>query len=429
LPNNLPFASHGGQNELLGLLRDAIPASLEDLPLTDTWKDVSFHDQIKSARPLAFLGLFLAWSLIGILSFARFYFLTIETGPPPQLWSLLVWLCCFYPWVLLGPLVFRMEGRFPLCRGSRGLRNLLILALLGIPLSLFTFELRIVLAIAFEYLLRAPIDESLIPLWKIPMVEFCYHQIPYWVTIGASYILRHFGQLRERERETARLALEKAQLESTLRLAELEALRMKLNPHFLFNALQNISVLALQNPRAATVMLSRLGDLLRASFRKDAQPEIPLQAEIALTQAYLDIERVRFRDRLSVLVDISPGTESALVPTFLLQPLVENAIKHGLAASNISGRIQIRSLLQPDRLVLTVADNGSGISADSVQDLQMGVGLGSTFERLNRLYPDQHEFTVQNVHEGGTEVRIALPYHVHRFPAGSSHADVASLHR
>jgi len=403
--------------------------SSEDLPLTETWKDASFHDQIKSARPLALLGLFLVWTVIGFLSFARFYFLTMETAPPPQLSSVLVWLSCFYPLVPLGPLVFRMEGRFPLRKGSRGLRNLLILALLGVPLSLFTFELRVALAVAFEYLLRTPIDVSLIPLWKIPMIEFFYHQIPYWVTIGASYILRHFGQLRERERETARLALEKAQLESTLRLAELEALRMKLNPHFLFNALQNISVLALQNPSAATVMLSRLGDLLRVSFRKDAQQEVPLQAEIALTQAYLDIERVRFRDRLSVLVDIAPGTESALVPTFLLQPLVENAIKHGLAAPNVSGRIQIRSLIQPDRLVLTVADNGAGISADSVQGLQMGVGLGSTFERLNRLYPDQHEFTVQNTLEGGTEVRIALPYHVNRFPAEAPHADVASLHR
>ena len=410
-------------------LRTRSPASSEDLPLTETSKDVSFHDQIKSARPLALLGLFLAWTVIGFLSFARFYFLTIETAPPPEPSSVLVWLCCFYPWVLLGPLVFRMEGQFPLCRGSRGLRNLLILALLGVPLSLFTFELRSALAIAFEHLLRAPVDESLIPLWKIPMIEFFYHQIPYWVTVGASYILRHFGQLRERERETARLALENAQLESTLRLAELEALRTKLNPHFLFNALQNISVLALQNPRVATVMLSRLGDLLRVSFRRDAQQEIPLQAEIALTQAYLDIERVRFRDRLSVLVDIAPGTESALVPTFLLQPLVENAIKHGLAAPNISGRIQIRSLLQPARLVLTVADNGAGISSDSVQGLQMGVGLGSTFERLSRLYPDQHEFTVQNILEGGTEVRIALPYHIHRFPAESSRANVASLRR
>jgi two-component system, LytTR family, sensor kinase len=409
-------------------LRTPGSASREDLPLTDTCKDTSFHDQIKSARPLGFITLFLVWTVIGTLSFARFYFLTIETAPPPNLWDVLIWLSCFYPWVLLGPLVFWMEGRFPLGLDSRGLRNLLVLGLLGLPLSLLTLELRMALAIAFEYLLRAPV-ESLIPPLKIPLIEFFYHQIPYWITVGASYILRHFGQLRERERETARLALEKAELESTLRLAELEALRMKLNPHFLFNALQNISVLALQNPRAATVMLSRLGDLLRVSFRKDAQPEIPLQAEIAFTQAYLDIERVRFRDRLSVLVDIAPGTESALVPTFLLQPLVENAIKHGLAAPNASGRIQIRSLMQPDRLVLTVADNGAGISADNFQALHMGVGLGSTFERLNRLYPDQHEFTVQNIQEGGTEVRIALPYHLHRSPSGSSHTNVASLHR
>jgi len=153
---------------------------------------------------------------------------------------------------------------------------------------------------------------------------------------------------------------------------------MKMNPHFLFNTLQNISVLAVQEPHSAILMLTRLGDLLRASFRKDSQQEIPLEAEIALTQAYLDIERVRFRDRLSVLVDIEPGTEGALVPTFLLQPLAENAIKHGLRVSNICGRIEIRGVLDGGRLVLTVADNGAGISTTSLQKLQMG-GIGCTF--------------------------------------------------
>jgi two-component system, LytTR family, sensor kinase len=130
------------------------------------------------------------------------------------------------------------------------------------------------------------------------------------------------------------------------------------------------------------MMITRLGDLPRASLRKDAQQEITLEAEIALTQAYLDVERMRFSERLSVLVDIAPGTESALVPTLLLQPLVENAIKHGFTSLKLAGCIQIRSQRQFDRLVLTVADNGSGIVGEGLHDLQMGAGLGSTFERL-----------------------------------------------
>lgn len=396
--------------------------------MPDSWKTVSFHDQIKAARPAGLLALLLAWTLIGFLSYARYYFHAAESGSHFEFWNAFVWLACFYPWVLLAPLVFWMESCFPLGKGTRGLRNLVILAAFGIPLSFVAFETRIILAIVFQYLLRVPADH-LTPPWRISPVEFLYHQVPFWATVGTSYVLRHFGQLRERERETARLALEKSQLESTLRLAELEALRMKLNPHFLFNTLQNISVLALHDPHTAISMLTRLGDLLRASFRKDSQPEIPLEAEIALTQAYLDIERVRFHDRLSVLVDIAPGTESALVPTFLLQPLVENAIKHGLTSPDFSGRIQIRSLLQPEHLVLTVADNGTGISADSLQDLHLGIGLGSTFERLNRLYPDQHEFTVRNIKEGGTEVRIALPFRLPHSSSGTAHEYPASLRR
>jgi two-component sensor histidine kinase len=371
--------------------------------------------------------MFLVWTLIGLLSYGRFYFQMVREGPAPELWHVFTWLACFYPWVILAPLVFLLESGFPLSWSSRGLRNFLILAALGVPLSLVAFETRILLAFLFDRFLGVLPEEGLIAPWKVCLVEFMYHQIPYWGTIGGSCILRHFGHLREREREASRLALEKSRLESTLRLAELEALRMKLNPHFLFNTLQNISVLALQDARAATVMLSRLGDLLRASFRKDCRQEIPLAAEIALTQAYLDIERVRFRDRLAVEVEMAPGTERALVPTFLLQPLVENAIKHGLAVPQLSGRIRIRSYLEAGRLVLTVADNGTGISGKDLHNLHMGVGLGSTFERLSLLYPEQHEFTVQNAQEGGTEVRIALPVHIQQSQRGVAHAEPASI--
>ena len=395
--------------------------------MTGSRQTVSYYEQIRTARPFGFVVLFVIWTMIGLMSYGRYYFQAIQLGPAPELWHALTWLACFYPWVLMGPLVFWLEARFPLSWSGRGLRNFLMLLTIGIPLAFLAFHMRVAMARGFEYSLRFPVEER-VALWQICPVEFLYHHIPYWVTIGGSYILRRLGQLRDRERETARLALEKSELESTLRLAELEALRMKLNPHFLFNTLQNISVLAVQEPQSAILMLTRLGDLLRASFRKDAQQEIPLQAEIALTQAYLDIERVRFRDRLAVTINIAPEIEGALVPTFLLQPLVENAIKHGLSVTNPCGRIEIRGALDGGRLVLTVADNGAGISTTCLQKLQMGVGLGATFERLHRLYPHEHEFTVRKIDEGGTEVRIALPFHVHRCYAGTADAAVASVH-
>jgi LytS/YehU family sensor histidine kinase len=247
--------------------------------------------------------------------------------------------------------------------------------------------------------------------------ELSYHFLPYWLTVLAGCFLRNISQLRAREREAALLALEKSRLESSLRLAELEALRMRLNPHFLFNTLQNISVLTQHDPPTASLMLTRLGDLLRASFRKDSQQEIPLEAEIALTRAYLDVERMRFQDRLSIAVDVESGAESALVPTFLLQPLVENAIKHGLRGPRTPGVIRIRGVREDDRLVLTVVDNGAGIPAESLGQLHVGVGLGSTCERLQRLYFQEQELAIRNLAEGGTEVRVVLPFHLAPSPA------------
>ena len=142
----------------------------------------------------------------------------------------------------------------------------------------------------------------------------------------SAYAIRSLIQLRNREREAAQLALEKAELETSLRQAELETLRTRLNPHFLFNCLQNISVLAEEDPKIANQMLTRLGELLRTALRQNAAPEIPLDAEIALTKSYIAVEKVRFSDRLSVLFDVASESVQALVPTFLLQPLVENAI-------------------------------------------------------------------------------------------------------
>jgi LytS/YehU family sensor histidine kinase len=186
---------------------------------------------------------------------------------------------------------------------------------------------------------------------------------------------------------------------------------MRLNPHFLFNTLQNISVLAEHEPKTASQMLARLGDLLRASFRSDFQAEVTLETELGLTQAYLDVESIRFGDRLSVSFDIAPGTEKALVPALLLQPLVENAIIHGLRGTS-SGKIGIRSGVQRDQLVLAVSDNGTGPPAECLNELNAGIGLSSTSKRLARMYPGTHGFKLRNGDACGTEVLVTIPFRV-----------------
>lgn len=371
---------------------------------------------------------FLVWTLIACLSYVRSYL----REPNIRLWpDALIWLDCFYPWALLTPLVFSLEKRFPL--GPKRLaRNLAVLLLASCGFAYLAFALSVVFGVAMQFLVSEPRVLSAIlgqprtvlrlatiraRLWPISSDAFWIHGFLCWCTFGASWALRRLSQLHEREREADRLALEKSKLEFSLKQAELEALRMRLNPHFLFNTLQNISVLAQQDPKTASQMITRLGDLLRTAFRRDAQPEVTLETELGLTQAYVDVERMRFRERLSVRVEMAPGTEQSMVPTFLLQPLVENAIKHGLSELRAGGQIQIRSAKEEDRLILSVSDNGAGLAAESLQQLELGVGLGSTCERLARMYPERHELAVRKLREGGTEVRVVLPFRLNIAPA------------
>jgi LytS/YehU family sensor histidine kinase len=172
-----------------------------------------------------------------------------------------------------------------------------------------------------------------------------------------------------------------------------------------------------------------LGDLLRVAVKRNAEPESRLEDEISLVETYVSIETMRFRDRLKVTFDVAKETEAALVPTFLLQPLVENAITHGLRNEQKAGLIRIGSRLETGRLVLKVADNGSGISKEQIAELQVGIGLGSTCERLARMYPDQHTFSIHRLPEGGTEIRISLPLRRKRAPEESSREPTSTIDR
>lgn len=376
---------------------------------TTFWKPLPWEKEQDIRILTGVLGRTFVWTLIGTLSYIRYFVHATRYNLHPGFWpDIFVWMACFYPWVFLAPIIFRLEIRFPLSWNAKDARNFIILALAGAAFSYAAFELRVLLTAVFQFITGQHVD-VITPSWTITSEEFFYHFIPYGLTVGAACLLRTLSQLRGSEREAARLALEKSRLESSLRQAELEALRMRLNPHFLFNTLQNISVLAQQDPPTASLMLARLGDLLRASFRKDSRQEIPLEAELALTQAYLEVERMRFQDRLSIAVEVEPGIEDALVPTFLLQPLVENALKHGLSGPR-PGNIRICGSRQDDWLVLTVVDNGAGLPAENLGDLQLGIGLGATCDRLQRLYFDQQQLAVRNLADGGTEVRISLPF-------------------
>jgi two-component system, LytTR family, sensor kinase len=368
------------------------------------------HDFAPRAQSIRYprLGiLFVVWTLLGSLAYARY---SLEAGAARGgiLLELLGWLACYYPWFFLTPLVFRLEQKFPLGR-AKWPKHVVSLALVGLPLSYLAYATAIVLVACVRFAFRqAPVVTDV--WWPMPLRELALEQVLYGSTVAASFVIQNLLELREKERQAAQLALEKSELESSLRQAELETLRMRLNPHFLFNCLQNISILSQHDPKTASKMLTRLGDLLRVALQRNSvEAETTLEAEVSLTQAYVSIEKMRFGDRLSVLLDIASGTERALVPSFLLQPLVENAIKHGLRGARETGVIWIRSSREFGDLVLKVSDDGIGLTQTDPTDLAMGIGLGSTCERLARMYSGQHSFSIRGLPEGGTEVRITLP--------------------
>jgi two-component system LytT family sensor kinase len=350
-------------------------------------------------------ALFLIWTVIAALAYARHYLQGIEAGQHPQIWpECLHWVACFYPWALLAPVVFRLEKRFPLApRAWR--RHLPVLALAGAVLAYVAGLAAFGFGLAIRLVLREPLA-GLLAEWAPSSRELWLQFTLFACTAAASFLIRRFMEFQEQEVRNAQLALEKSRLETNLKEAELEALRMRLNPHFLFNTLQNISVLARQEPKTASQMLARLGDLLRVALKRDPRHEIPLEEEAGITESYLAVEKMRFRDRLTVRFDLAPGTERALVPSLLLQPLVENAILHGLRG-RAGGSIEVASRREDGQLVLTVTDNGGG---PPDQDLAMGTGLSSTCERLARLYPAGHELSMRKTEDGGTEVRVAFPF-------------------
>jgi LytS/YehU family sensor histidine kinase len=201
-------------------------------------------------------------------------------------------------------------------------------------------------------------------------------------------------------------------------------LQRQLQPHFLFNTLHTISSLMRNDVDAADIMIDRLSGLLRMSLRSNAQ-EVSVKQEIEILESYVAIEQTRFRDRLSVTIDVDPDVLDARVPHLLLQPLVENAVRHGIAPRARRGRIDIRVFRGDARLELEVRDSGDGLPLDRIVALNDGVGLSNTRARLAHLYGPAHRFVFANVDGGGFQVTVSIPFHVGPLAVDGERAEVA----
>jgi LytS/YehU family sensor histidine kinase len=183
---------------------------------------------------------------------------------------------------------------------------------------------------------------------------------------------------------------------------------MQVHPHFLFNTLHAVTVLIREDPAAATKVVTRLGDLLRLTLSRATTAQVSFRRELEILTLYLEIERTRFQDRLEIHYDVQPATLSALVPDLILQPLVENAIRHGVSPNAGTGHITLRSRREGDWLVLEIRDNGAGLAPG--QTPRDGIGLSTTKARLERLYGDAQQMTLTSLPEGGCVARIRIPY-------------------
>lgn len=316
-------------------------------------------------------------------------------------------------WAALYPLVRLVARRVPVTRRN-ALRSIGLHVLLGLALAVVHYTITMLFMGAIGH-----------HNWTRPNHTFAAHffndmryRLPtelggYVIVLGVVLAFEYYRKYRERELLASQLAAQLSQ-------ARLQALRMQLNPHFLFNAMNSIAMLVRRNDNANAVrMLAGLSDLLRYVLEDSRAEEVPLRDELQFIERYLEIERVRFHDRLRVKLDVAEETLDAVVPNLLLQPLVENALRHGLARKVNPGTIEIAGRRLGDRLILQVRDDGPGPSDTGRAD---GVGLANTRKRLEQAYADQQSFELRSGPNGGAIATVSLPFHTAPLSAAGSTA-------
>ena len=312
-------------------------------------------------------------------------------------------------WLLLTPGIFWLSRRFGFEGGRRPGRVLLHIGVALLVAVGVDFFGRATFYALLPEVTRWPFD----PLGALLRLRFLDELFLYLVVLAAGFARDYFLRYRERLEETAQLRTQAAALQAQLADARLQALRMQLNPHFLFNTLHAVSSLVERDPRGVRRMIARLSALLRYTLEEASAQEVSLRQELRFLHGYLEIQQIRFQGKLEVEEEIAREALDAFVPNLILQPLVENAIKHGASQVSGVGKIGIEARREGDRLLLRVRDNGPGL-ADASGDgapSRSGVGLRNTRERLEGLYGASQRFTLAPAEGGGLIAEVALPYH------------------
>ena len=352
----------------------------------------------------------LAWTLVGLIYFAqnvvrRFYY------DDPNPWQdLRYWLANIYLSALFTPLIVWAGRRWPL-EAPWG-RVLALHCLLGLLWA--TSKLSLEALFHLGWFAIWPVEPRLTVGREFTLVfMFGFHTsvVAYWVVLSIQSAIRNHQRFQERAQAALRSDLRASQLETQVAQARLGALKAQLQPHFLFNTLNAIVVLVRQQKgRQAEETLARFSDLLRAVLADMDAQEVTLARELEYLRLYLSIEQLRFSDRLRVDIDVDSELLDAAVPHMGLQPIVENAIRHGVSQRSTPGVISIRATRHGDSLQVTVQDDGPGFAAGGAPG-GLGLGLANTRARLRQLYGDTAELRSGTRAQGGAEVTMVLPYH------------------
>lgn len=364
-------------------------------------------DEQQKQRPWLETALvFAAWTVFGLIMANQFY-MQLELMGRPASWGPVLRHGLFeaYLWAFITLAIFGLTRRYPLERG-RLLRRIPVHLAGVVVLALLRVVIMVETSRHVDWLGARTFDRQYYGWFHIYML-FCV------LLVGIAHAVLYHGRYREHERAAQRLA-------AGLTEARLQALKLQLQPHFLFNTLNAISALIPAEAKPARRMVARLGDLLRIALEHEETQQVTLREELAFLEPYLEIEQARLGDRLTVVMDIAAETLDARVPHLMLQPLVENAIRHGIAPRIEPGRIEIAASrgATDGQLHLRVQDDGAGLNPEGDHRTRKGVGLANIQSRLEQLYGGAHRFEPANGPQGGFVVRIDLPFR--REPAAAA---------
>lgn len=339
------------------------------------------------------------WTLLALLFSGPQMIQAVRLNRTADGWdSVLGELIFSYLWLAFTPLAIWLSQSFRIENGQR-FKSLTIHFLASIVFLLIHVFVFTVIATPFGWY------SHITPFWNryfLLILNFTPTNVMfYWGVIVIEHALDYYQKLQERE-------LRASQLEAQLAQSQLQVLKMQLHPHFLFNTLNAISALIRESPDEAEEMVSRLGDLLRMTLETAGLQEVPFKKELEFLRHYIDIEQTRFQDRLRVEMAIEPETLDGLVPSMILQPLVENSVRHGVAPRPEGGCIKIKAWRDNSLLQLEVEDDGPGLCGD--KPMKERVGLTNTRARVSNLYGDGHGLKLRHAAGGGLVVSLSIPF-------------------